>query len=92
MKDRAKNYKKPNMLIVTVSSDVGGVDLEIMIKRGGSLTLTLSGGSEDPNKRFELGLPGGLRDQRQWVCEDGEAMRPSRPGEFLEDEQLGEQE
>jgi hypothetical protein len=76
-----RNYTKPNALIVAITSDDGAVDLEVMIKRGGSLNLALESGPEDPHKPFQLGLPGGLRDQRRWVC-DGDGMRPARPGEF----------
>jgi hypothetical protein len=80
-----RNYTKPGHLLVLVASDDGSVDIEVMIKRGGSLNLALEDGPEDPNKPFQLGLPGGLRDQRRWVC-DGGGMRPARPGEFPGDE------
>ena len=74
-----RKYKKPTALFVVVTSDTEDVDVEVKIVRGGSLHLSLEDGNES-SKPFRLGLPKGLRDQRQWIC-DSEGMRPAEPNE-----------
>lgn len=70
---------KPKELFVTVKADSANVDIEVKILRGGTLNLGLSDGPET-DKPFRFDLPGGLRDQRQWICDAG-GMRPARPEE-----------
>ena len=70
----AKKRLKPERLRVLITSEPPGlVDLAITVERGGSLNLNLGDG---PDGEGQLNLPGGLRDQREWVA-DKTGLRPA---------------
>lgn len=72
----AKKRPKAQRLFVTVTSEPEGLtDIHVTVERGGKLEVTLLGGPEDDEKPMQLGLPGGLRDQKRWVC-DTTGMHP----------------